>query len=65
MRGKHFLQLSGKILEQVAQKLCGCLIPGNAQSQVGWRSKQSDLSENVLAYCGGVGLHDLKRSLLT
>jgi len=31
------------MLTQTAQRSCGCLIPGDIQSQVGWSPGQSDL----------------------
>jgi len=34
---------SGEVLEQAAQRSCGCLIPGGVQSQFGWGPGQSNL----------------------
>lgn len=31
------------MLEQVAQRGCGCLVPGGVQDQVGWGPGQPDL----------------------
>jgi len=42
-------------MEQVAQRSCGCLLPGSVQGQVGWSSEQPDLVEDVLAHGRGVG----------
>ena len=54
-----FYNEGGETLEQVAQRGDSCPIPGNLQRQVGWRSEQPDLVEDVPAYCRGVGLDDL------
>jgi len=34
---------SGEVLEQVAQRGCGCPIPGGVQGQVGWGPGQPGL----------------------
>ena len=54
----------GETLEQVAQRSCGCPIPGSVQSQVGWGFEQPDLAEGVRAHGRGVGTRSL-RSLPT
>ena len=46
---------SGEALEQVAQRSCGCLLPGSVQGQVGWSSEQRGLVEDVPAHGRGVG----------
>ena len=42
MSGGSSLQ-SGEVLEQAAQRGCGCSIPGSVQDQVGWGPRQPDL----------------------
>ena len=42
MRGKYFTE-GGEALAQVAQRSCGCHIPGDVQCLVGRGSGQSDL----------------------
>jgi len=42
-------------LEQVAQRSCGCPLPGNIQVQVGRAFEQPGLVEGVLAHSSGVG----------
>ena len=51
--------------EQVAQRGGRCPILGNIQGQVGWGSEQPDVVVDVPAYCRGIGLDDLERSLPT
>jgi len=36
VRGKFFYQESGEVMEQAAQRGCGCPIPGGFQGQDGW-----------------------------
>jgi len=55
----------GETLAQVAQRGGRCPIPGNIKGQVGRNYEQSDLVEDVPAYCREGGLDDLKRSLPT
>ena len=45
----------GEALEQVAQRGCGCPIPGRVQGQVGWVFEQPGLVEGVPAHGMGVG----------
>jgi len=42
-------------VEQVAQRNCGCPIPGSVQDQVGWGFEQPGLVEGVPAHARGVG----------
>jgi len=42
-------------LAQVAQRSCGCSLPGSAQGQVGWSSEQPGLVEVVPAHGRGGG----------
>jgi len=42
-------------VEQVAQRSCGCLIPGSVQGQVGWGFDQPGLVEGMLAHGRGIG----------
>ena len=50
------------MLEQAAQRSCGCLVPGGVQGQVGWGPGQPALVLNVEvggpACGGGLELHD-------
>ena len=39
------------MLEQAAQRGCGCLVPGGVQVQVGWGPRQPGLVPNVKV-CG-------------
>jgi len=41
-------------LEQVAQRSCGCPLPGSVQGQAGWGFEQPGLVEGVPAH-GGCG----------
>ena len=41
----------GAALEQVAQRGCGCPLPGSVQGQAGWGFEQPDLVKDVPA-CG-------------
>ena len=43
----------GEALEQVAQRSCGCPLPGSVQGQVGCGSEQPGLVEGVAAHDGG------------
>ena len=45
----------GETLAQVAQRSCGCSLPGRAQGQVGWSSEQPGVVEDVPADGRGVG----------
>ena len=45
----------GEALAQVAQRSCGCPIPGMVQGQVGWGPGQPDLVGGVPAHGRGVG----------
>jgi len=40
-------------------------IPGDIQGQDGWGSEQTDPVEDIPAYCRGLGLDGLQRSLPT
>ena len=40
----------GEELAQVAQRYCGCPVPGSVQGQVGWGLEQPGLLEGVPAY---------------
>jgi len=37
----------GEALEQIAQRSCGCLLPGSVQGQVGWGFEQPGVVEGV------------------
>lgn len=45
----------GETLAQVAQKSCGCPLPGSVQGQAGWGFEQPSLVEGVPAHGRGVG----------
>ena len=51
--------MSGEVLEQAAQRGCGCPTPGGVQGVVGWGTEQSDLvldpADCNPAYGRGVG----------
>ena len=36
LKSRALYQESGEVLEQAAQRGCGCPIPGGVQGQVGW-----------------------------
>jgi len=38
---------SGEVLEQAAQRGCGCSIPGGVQGQVGWGPGQLGLAPDL------------------
>jgi len=40
IREKFFTEKSGEVLEQAAQRGCGCPVPGGVQGQVGWSPVQ-------------------------
>jgi len=65
MASKFFYNKGDETLEQIAQRSSGGPIPGNIQGQVGWRSEQPGLAEDIPAHCRGVGLDGLSRSLPT
>jgi len=43
----------GEALAQVAQRSCGCSLPGSVQGQVGWGFEQPGVGEGVLPTAGG------------
>ena len=47
--------MGGEALAQVAQRSCGCPLPGSVQGRVGWSSEQPGLVEGVAAHGRGVG----------
>jgi len=49
----------GEILEQISQSGSGGPIPVNLPGQVGWRSEQPGLVEDVPAHCMVAWLDDL------
>jgi len=54
--GKKFFTMGVvETLEQVAQRSCGCPLPGIVQGQVGWGFEQPGLVEDVPAHGRGVG----------
>ena len=54
MSGGSFVTETGAVLAQVAQKGCGCPIPGSIQSQAGWGFEQPGLEGGVPLYSRGV-----------
>jgi len=61
VRGKLFTE-SGEVLEQAAQRVCGCPLSGGAQGQVGWGPGQPGLVPDLQVgdpACGrGLEIHD-------
>jgi len=59
IRGEVLYYESGEVLEQAAQRRCGCPIPGSVQGQVGWGPGQPGVVLKVEvggpACGGGVG----------
>jgi len=47
-------------LAQVAQRSCGCALPGSVQGQVGWGFEQPGLVEGVPAHGRGVGTRSIR-----
>ena len=45
----------GEALEQVAQRGCGCPLPGSVQGQAGWGFEEPGLVAGVPAHGRGVG----------
>ena len=57
----HFLYCDGgEALEQVAQRSCGCPLPGSVQGQVGWGFGELDVVEGVPGHGRGVGTRSLR-----
>jgi len=54
-RKNFFTMRMGRQLEQVAQRSCGCSLPGRFQGQVGWGFEQPGLVEGVPAHVRGFG----------
>jgi len=53
-----FYDERGETLEQVAERNCGCFMPGTIQGQAGQGSEQPGLIEDVPTSCRGAGLDD-------
>ena len=47
--------LRDETVEQVAQRGCGCLLPGSIQGQAGWGCEQPGLEGGVPTYSRGAG----------
>ena len=47
MSGEILYRESGEVLEQAAQRGCGCPAPGGVQGQTGWGPGQPGLVLNV------------------
>jgi len=62
---KIFYNEGDETLEQVTQRSCGCLSPGDVQGQGGLSFEQPDLVEGVPAHDKRVGLDELQRPLST
>jgi len=67
MKKLHSLQghsHDGEELKQVAQRNCGCPIPGDVQDHFKWSTEQYDMVETVsLPVAGALELDDLGSSL--
>jgi len=61
MRYKEEILLpeGAEALAQVAQRSCGCTLPGRVQGQVGWSSERPGLVEGVSARGRGLERGDL------
>jgi len=64
IRGLEHLSYEDR-LAKVAQRSCGCPLPGRVQGQVGWSSEQPGQVEDVPAHGRGVGTRWSLRSLPT
>ena len=60
LKSRALYQESGEVLEQAAQRGCGCPLPGSLQGQAGWGFEQPGLEGGVPAYSRGLELGDLK-----
>jgi len=49
----------GEALAQVAQRSCGCPLPGSVRGQAGWGFEQPGLVEGVPGHGRGLGLDEL------
>jgi len=49
----------GETLAQVAQRSCGCPLPGSVQGQVGWSSEQPAVGKMSLLMAEGLEPDDL------
>lgn len=61
----EYEQQGDEALEQVAQRSCGCYIPGGVQGQAGWGFEQPVLAEGVHVHGKRVGTKRSLRSLPT
>ena len=48
-QGEILYRESGEVLEQAAQRDCGCSVSGGVQDQVGWGHRQPDLVPDLEA----------------
>jgi len=55
IRKKFFTMERSEAPEQLAQRSCGCPLPGRAEGQVGWGFEQPGLVEGVPAHGSAVG----------
>jgi len=51
-----FYDKGGEALAQVAQRRCGCPLPGSVQGQAGWGFEQPGLVEGVPAHGKEIGI---------
>lgn len=59
--GRNFFTLKGgEALAQVAQRNCGCLIPGSFQDNIEWGLEQPGQAKGSLSMSVGLELDDLK-----
>ena len=50
----HYCE-GGKALDEVAQRSCGCPLPGSVQGQANWVFEQRGLAEGVPVHSRGFG----------
>lgn len=48
--------MDGEAQEQISQRQCGCLIPGQVQGQAGWGPEQPALEEGFCPWQGSQNL---------
>jgi len=64
IRKKNFYPEGAEALEQIAQRNCGCPLPGSVQGQVGWGFEEPGCLDGVPAHGRTFGTRRSLRSLL-